>query len=145
MLDQKLRLLKYLNKLQKQVQLLSEEELLFKKGPSKWSKKEIIGHLIDSSNANIRRFNEIQFMASPYKMEKYAQDKLVQSNSYQVKDSKELILLLTALVDHIAFLMEHCLEAFSHQELSIDGEIATLNYLVTDYVDHFIHHVNQIS
>ncbi len=34
--------------------------------PSKWSKKEILGHLIDSAQTNIRRFVLGQYEEQPY-------------------------------------------------------------------------------
>jgi len=36
----------------------SESELAQKPTPEKWSKKEIIGHLIDSGLNNLQRFSE---------------------------------------------------------------------------------------
>ena len=46
----------------------SESELTQKPNPEKWSKKEIIGHLIDSGINNLQRFTEIQFENKPYKI-----------------------------------------------------------------------------
>lgn len=42
--------------------------------PEKWSKKEILGHLIDSGINNLQRFTEIQYESKPYKIRKYKQD-----------------------------------------------------------------------
>lgn len=46
----------------------SKEELLSKPAPGKWSKLEILGHLIDSAINNLKRFTEIQFLPQPYKV-----------------------------------------------------------------------------
>ena len=35
---------------------ISDNDLLYKPLPNKWSKKELIGHLIDSAQNNTRRF-----------------------------------------------------------------------------------------
>lgn len=43
------------------VQSLGEEELSYKPNTKKWSKKEILGHLIDSSVNNFKRLTEAQF------------------------------------------------------------------------------------
>ncbi len=56
----------------------------------KWSKKEILGHLIDSGINNLQRFTEIQFLEKPYKIRPYNQDELVKANNYQNKNSQEL-------------------------------------------------------
>ena len=142
MLAQKSILLLSLKKLKQRIEIVSEEELTEKAAYDKWSKKEIIGHLIDSAAANIRRFNEVQFSATPYTVEKYQQELLVRSNRYQEIPIKDLISQLTVLNIHISFMIEHCLIPFT--EISIDGGSATLGFLVEDYVSHFIHHVNQI-
>ena len=61
----------------------SEIELSQKSAPEKWSKKEILGHLIDSGVNNLQRFTEIQFEDKPYRIKKYNQDGLVVANDYQ--------------------------------------------------------------
>jgi hypothetical protein len=35
---------------------ITEKEYSLKPSPAKWSKKEILGHLIDSAHSSIRRF-----------------------------------------------------------------------------------------
>ena len=61
----------------------SEIEFSRKSSPEKWSKKEILGHLIDSAVNNLQRFTEIQFQDKPYPIQKYDQDQLVIANDYQ--------------------------------------------------------------
>ena len=46
----------------------SDTELAYKEHPEKWSKKEIIGHLIDSGINNIRRFTLVQIQKEPYRV-----------------------------------------------------------------------------
>ena len=56
------------------LQQLPEENLANKLSPAKWSKKEIIGHLRDSAQSNIRRFIIAQYEESPtivYNQEKW--------------------------------------------------------------------------
>ena len=40
---------------------ISEQEYALKPLPHKWSKKEILGHLVDSAQNNIRRFIVAQY------------------------------------------------------------------------------------
>ena len=61
----------------------TKEELLYKRVPGKWSKQEILGHLIDSAINNLKRFTEIQFLPQPYKVVSYQQNELVEVNQYQ--------------------------------------------------------------
>ncbi len=48
-----------------QLNSLSYEGFLYKLSPTKWSKKELIGHLIDSAQNNIRRFIVAQYEENP--------------------------------------------------------------------------------
>ncbi len=66
----------------------SDLELAQKISPEKWSKKEILGHLIDSGINNLQRFTEIQYEKKLYKIRKYEQDVLVKANDYQNANSK---------------------------------------------------------
>ncbi|NJN28609.1 MAG: DinB family protein [Cyclobacteriaceae bacterium] len=52
-------------------------ELTLHPSPGKWSKKEVLGHLIDSGINNLQRFTEIQYESKPYKVREYKQDELV--------------------------------------------------------------------
>lgn len=44
---------------------ISEEEMSEKLSPNKWSKKEVIGHLVDSATNNHQRFVRGQFEDMP--------------------------------------------------------------------------------
>ena len=66
----------------------SEEKISVKLNPEKWSKKEIVGHLVDSGINNLQRFTEIQFMDNPYYVRDYNQDELVRVNDYQKEEIK---------------------------------------------------------
>lgn len=122
----------------------SEADLSFKSKPSKWSKKEIIGHLIDSGIYNLQRFTEIQFKEKPYRTRSYAQNELVKANRYQEAESRELLNLLLALNKRISELMRNQNdESLKYQVLSDDAQF-DLEFLMQDYVAHFKHHCQQI-
>ncbi len=69
----------------------SEDEMSRKVSVEKWSKKEILGHLIDSGINNLQRFTEIQFEEKPYKIQTYKQNELVKANNYQNTKTKEIV------------------------------------------------------
>lgn len=124
----------------------SESELSYKSDPSKWSKKEILGHLIDSAVNNLKRFTEIQFESKPYKIIAYKQDELVMANHYQDSDSSELIDLWVALNSRILFIMKQQSNESLDSEIEFyTGERSDLRFLMTDYVTHMEHHMNQIN
>jgi hypothetical protein len=123
----------------------SELELTQKPSPNKWSKKEIIGHLIDSGVNNLQRFTEIQFEDKPYKIRKYNQDELVRVNDYQNSESEEIAQFWLSINNRILYLIKQQNEkTLNHKIEFYDGKISDLKYLVEDYVDHLEHHLNQI-
>jgi len=115
-----------------------------KPAPNRWSKKEILGHLIDSATNNIRRFVEAQFEASPYVVQKYNQDQCVAVNQYQNLPIAELLSLWSALNRQVIGLMEGQTEQSLALPIQLGSTLHTLEWLFSDYVDHLEHHVRQI-
>ena len=66
-------------------------DLAFKPAPGKWSKKEILGHLIDSAINNLQRFSQAVFADRTYKLFPYPQDDLVRIKDYQNQPLSELL------------------------------------------------------
>lgn len=125
--------------------LASEEEMKTKPQPNKWSKQEILGHLIDSAVNNLQRFTEIQFQEKPYVIRPYSQEGLVNANHYQTAHPKELITLWLSLNYHIGHIMQQQTEAtLAYAIVLPNGETSDLRFLMEDYVVHMEHHVRQI-
>ncbi len=127
------------------VSTFSREELLQKPGPGKWSKQEILGHLIDSAINNLRRFTEIQFLPQPFTVVGYRQEELVQVNQYQVQSPEHLLNLWGALNRQVIQVVT-CIpeDKLSYIVIIKSGESMTLDWLIVDYVDHLEHHLRQI-
>ncbi len=68
---------------------ISEENMSVKPLPTKWSEKEIIGHLIDSATNNHQRFVRGQFENIPEIC--YDQNKWNEFSFYQEIDSNQII------------------------------------------------------
>lgn len=131
--------------LSKAIKAQSELELCLKSKPHKWSKKEILGHLIDSGIYNLQRFTEIQFKEKPYRLQSYSQNELVKANRYQEADTSELLNLLLSLNKRISELMKNQNdESLKYRVLSDDDQF-DLEFLMKDYVAHFKHHCQQIT
>lgn len=123
----------------------SEWELTQKPTPEKWSKKEIIGHLIDSGINNLQRFTEIQFENKPYKIRKYNQDELVKANDYQNSETEEIADFWLSINNRITKLIKQQTEKTLNYKIELaKGNISDLGFLMKDYVDHLEHHLNQI-
>lgn len=124
----------------------SEDDLSFRKSPEKWSKREILGHLIDSAIHNLVRFTECRYQAQPYAHRPYDQNELVRINDYQNQETEDLLVLWLSLNRRIAKLISTA----SEPELSIpilfsDGTTKDLRFLMVDYADHLEHHLRQLQ
>ena len=122
------------------------EELTHKIADDKWSKLEILGHLIDSAVNNLRRFTEIRFVDKPYVVTKYNQVELVKANDYQHAYVPDLLECWVGLNNQII----HVIGGLSPEELNYEvildqGQKSDLRFVVKDYVDHMVHHLKQIG
>lgn len=116
-----------------------------KPSPAKWSKKEILGHLIDSAIHNIQRFTEVQNQPKPYQVRPYDPDALVSANDYQHRELDELFALWKSLNLQISFIVSRQNEtALKYPLILPNGEVRDLKFLIGDYVDHLEHHLDQI-
>lgn len=113
---------------------------------SKWSKKEILGHLIDSALNNIQRFTEIQYSKKPYIIKSYEQNELVKYNDYQTKNNQDLYNLWLQLNKHILHLVKkQTSETLDYKIVLSNGVSTNLQFLIEDYFEHFYHHLQQIN
>ena len=125
----------------------SEEELLKRPAQNKWSKQEILGHLIDSAINNLKRFTDIQFSPQPYSIISYNQTELVIVNDYQNLPLDHLLGLWQALNRQIVFVVKRI--PADKLNYPVDPqyenkEMKTLGWVICDYVAHMEHHFNQI-
>ncbi|MEO8517125.1 MAG: DinB family protein [Flavobacterium sp.] len=117
----------------------------FKPSPEAWSKREILGHLVDSAMYNLRRFNEALLSKEVYEIHAYDQDGLVRVNDYQNKNTNELFSLWLYLNSHIVFILKELKEEQLNIKINVYGmSICTLEFLIEDYIDHLKHHLKQI-
>ena len=117
-----------------------------KPSETKWSKIEILGHLIDSAINNLQRFTEIQYAEKPFTIRTYPQDDLVKANDYQNKNILDLLHLLIELNKHIVYLVNNQTEETLKYEIILPNQaIKNLQWLIEDYFNHFYHHIKQID
>lgn len=123
-----------------------QNEILDTKNPGKWSKKEILGHLVDSAIHNLVRFTEINYSEKPYRHRPYNQIDLVNLNQYQKTDIKELTQLWFLINNQIVRIMKSVDEnTLDYKIILSDESVIDLRFLMTDYVEHLEHHINQIK
>ena len=123
----------------------SELELSRKESAKKWSKKEILGHLVDSGINNLQRFTEIQFENKPYRIKKYNQEQLVKANDYQNSDTSELTTFWNSVNNQILNIIQKQTEKTLSYKVELERDnFSDLRFLMTDYVAHLEHHLKQI-
>ena len=129
------------------IKKFSSEEMLRRPAPGKWSKQEILGHLIDSAINNLKRFTEIQFLPQPYKVISYDQVNLVIVNDYQNLPLDQLLDLWQALNRQIVSVVKNIPpdKLNYHVDPQYENkELKTLGWIISDYVAHMEHHFRQV-
>ena len=135
-----------LGKLENSHSIDSIEDFGDKSSEDKWSKKEILGHLIDSAIYNIQRFTEIHYSELPYIIKAYKQDQLVLLNDYQNKNNQDLYPLWLQLNKHVLHIVKtQTTETLDYQIILANGGLSNLRLLIEDYFDHLYHHLHQIN
>ncbi|MES2477643.1 MAG: DinB family protein [Bacteroidota bacterium] len=125
--------------------LLNIDEIIFSEKPSnnKWSKKEIIGHLIDSAVNNHQRFVRAQFEDIPSII--YDQNKWNEYNYYQQIDKLQIISFWAVYNRQLLQLIKRIPQHKLNARVNIgEAKIATLAFLINDYVAHLEHHLKQV-
>ncbi len=110
--------------------------------PSKWSKKEILGHLIDSAQTNIRRFVMGQYEEQPYLV--YEQNQWVRISNYQNYPDKDLIDLWFLLNKHICIILSNT-SSENATRLIKTNELHSIEWLANDYNSHLLHHLVHLT
>ena len=129
----------------KRFENLDEARATQKPGPDKWSRKEILGHLLDSAANNHQRFVRAQYTSELSNLS-YQQNDWVNIQQYNSRSWKELLIFWKSYNDHLA----HIIKKMPLASLDVpyklgSGEQVTIGYIVVDYLGHMQHHIRQIE
>ncbi|MEL7161262.1 MAG: DinB family protein [Bacteroidota bacterium] len=149
------QLLSIVAEAERRLSAIPTDELDHKPAADRWSKKEILGHLIDSAYNNHQRFlrapsqDHLRFVG-------YDQNEWVRRNAYQQREAREVVATFLAVQRHLA----HTIATLSPEVLertTTDHEFdrmamravpagapASLGFLIEDYLFHLVHHLRQI-
>jgi hypothetical protein len=124
---------------------LSEAEAAASPGAGRWSKKQILGHLIDSAANNHQRFVRAQ-EGTDYAGPRYEQEHWVASQGYAASDWPELVEFWRLYNRHLA----QVIRRIPAERLGVScrigpAEPVTLGFVVEDYLAHLKHHLRQIE
>lgn len=134
---------------------ITNQESAIRPAPGKWSKKEILGHLIDSASNNHQRFVRANFQ-DHLVFDGYTQDGWVALQGYQTADWSHLIEFWYQYNWHLSTVVGQIPESTlnqARQQHNLDQiafktvpkeEATTLAYFIEDYVGHLEHHLRQI-
>ena len=126
-------------------QNISETESMKPLDEGKWSRKMILGHLLDSASNNHQRFVRLQ-LASNLNLPGYQQEEWVLLQGYQEEPWSDLVALWKSYNNHLAHIMERMSEEALMNSCSINnGEPVTLRFIAEDYVRHLKHHLEQMK
>jgi len=123
---------------------IRESEAAQKPPEGKWSKKEILGHLIDSASNNHQRFVRAQ-LSSEIRLPGYVQSEWVKTQKYQAESWTGLVSLWSSYNRHLVHVIASVpAERLKERCFIGDDEPVTLEFLIRDYVRHLEHHCKQL-
>jgi DinB superfamily len=126
------------------LEAISDADAAIKPGAGKWSKKEIIGHLIDSACNNHQKFVRTM-ISEKVDFTGYQQDDWVKIQQYQTGSWKVLLLFWKLYNLQLADLIEGVDPGRLQNKITIDGKGPfTLEFIMKDYVEHLKHHLKQV-
>ena len=110
-----------------------------------WSRKQILGHLIDSAGNNHQRFVRAQLQRE-MTFPPYVQDRWVAAQRCDEREWGDLVDLWRAYNRHLLHVAARIPEEALENVCRVaDNEPSTLRHHVIDYVVHMRHHLRQIQ
>jgi hypothetical protein len=110
-----------------------------------WSRKQVLGHLIDSASNNHQRFVRAALQTS-LDFPGYDQDGCVRVQAVEEADWTLLVSLWAGYNRYLAHVIAHLPDSKLETLCRIGSdEPVTLRFLAEDYLRHLLHHLGQIG
>lgn len=128
-----------------QLAAINSDKVAQPSAPGKWSPKQELGHLIDSACNNHQRIVRAQLEEQP-RMPGYEGDRWVALHAYQRREWTELIDRWRNANLQLVAASEAADDIALNRTCTIGGsEPLTIAFILTDYVDHLVHHLQHIG
>ena len=128
-----------------QLERIAETDAGIKPSADDWSKKEIVGHLIDSAANNHHRFVRAQ-QAAELAFPAYEQEDWVLRQAYAASSWTHVVELWRYYNYHLAHLIRQIEPEHFETPCRVGAaEPVTLKYLVEDYLAHMKLHIKQLG
>jgi hypothetical protein len=121
---------------------ISKVDFAAKPALNTWSKKEVVGHLIDSATNNHQRFVRAQFEEKP--SIQYNQNGWNTYSYYNDRDGEQIINFWYAYNMQLIEIIKRIPEDKLDNEVSVGDNVYTLIFLIEDYVAHMEHHLKKV-
>ncbi len=113
--------------------------------PGGWSRKQVLGHLLDSASNNHQRFVRAALQDS-LDFPGYDQQACVRFEAPQEVEWSLLVSLWASYNRYLAHVIDRLPDSKLETPCRIgSGEPITLGFLATDYLKHLLHHLRQIG
>jgi hypothetical protein len=123
---------------------IPEEQAALRPPGMTWSRKQVLGHLIDSASNNHQRFVRAQFQRE-MTFPRYVQDRWAAAQGCDEREWADLVDLWRAYNLHLVHVAARIPEeALDNICVVAEDEPSTLRHHVIDYVVHMRHHLGQI-
>lgn len=110
-----------------------------------WSRKQVLGHLIDSASNNHQRFVRATLQPS-LEFPGYDQDGNIRVQAPQEADWTLLVSLWATYNRYLAHIIARLPASKLETICRIgSGKPVTLGFIATDYLTHMLHHLEQIG
>jgi hypothetical protein len=124
---------------------ITDADAQLRRAPGKWSRKEILGHLIDSAANNHQRIVRA-VISGDVVLPPYAQVEWVSTQGYGGESWESILDFWAAYNRHLARVIGLIPPERRSATCRIgDKDPVTLEALVADYIRHLNHHLEQID
>ena len=125
---------------------LPEETASICPGAGQWSIKQLVGHLVDSASNNHQRMVRLHYQKELRFPDYTSTNEIwVSVQNYQQENWMDLLSLWKFYNHHIAHLIRNAdTGCLLHTWIDGEGRAATLEMMISGYVDHLIAHVEDV-